>query len=37
VWLKQLLGADAEAVSNASMAQDAPLGEQGVEDPLLGR
>jgi hypothetical protein len=36
-WLKQMLGADAEAISNACIMQDAPLGEQGVEDPLLDR
>jgi hypothetical protein len=30
-----MLGADAEVISNASMAQNAPLVDQGVEDPLL--
>eukprot|EP00882_Tetradesmus_deserticola_P008393 GHRQ01008850.1.p1 GENE.GHRQ01008850.1~~GHRQ01008850.1.p1 ORF type:complete len:166 (+),score=50.05 GHRQ01008850.1:852-1349(+) len=35
-WLKQLLGADAETLSNASLAQDAPQVEQGIQDPLLG-
>ncbi|KAF6265403.1 phosphatidic acid phosphatase type 2/haloperoxidase [Scenedesmus sp. NREL 46B-D3] len=35
-WLKQLLGADAEVVSNASMAQEAGLGEHDARDPLLG-
>lgn len=35
-WLKQLLGADAAAVSSTSMAQEALEGEQDVQDPLLG-